>query len=85
MYMFSLISDKKIKLTDLNHERQCSRALKSLFLEIRDTRKGTFSGEYEPAMLTAYQKNLRRHFLERREGKNSNIPAGDETNLKIKL
>ena len=55
--------------------------LKHFFLEIRDTRKGTFSEEYEPATLTAYRKGLRRYFLERREGENFDISVGDGTNL----
>ena len=78
-------SDKKIKLTDLNHERQCSRALEALFLEIRDTIKGTFGEKYEPATLTACRKGLRRYFLERREGKNFDISVGDGANLNKKL
>ena len=44
--------------------------LKHFFLDIRNTRKETFDEEYEPAMLTAYRKGLRRYFLERRAGEN---------------
>ena len=59
--------------------------LKHFFLEIRDTRKETFGEEYEPATLTAYQKGLRRYFLERHEGENFDISVGDGTNLNKKL
>ena len=51
--------------------------LKHFFLEIRDTRKGTFGEEYEPGTLKAY----RRYFLERREGENFDVTVGDGTNL----
>ena len=61
--------------------------LKHFFLEIRDTRKGTFGEEYLSATLTAYRKGLRRYFLERREDENFGIglSVGGCTNLNKKL